>query len=121
MEQNEGINQVGKAVQQMDQVTQQIAANAEEAASASEELAAQSQTLKEQVDILAAQVGGGVGEASYTHDKSTVRKKRIAYRRDYDFKTGVKGNGHIMPAKPEELIPMDVNRIDEHDAELRAF
>lgn len=121
MEQTEGIDQVGKAVQQMDQVTQQIAANAEEAASASEELAAQSQTLKEQVDILAAQVGGSVGETSDIHDKSTVRKRPIAYRRYDNVKTGVRGNGHGMPVDPDEFIPMGVNRIDGHDAELREF
>jgi methyl-accepting chemotaxis protein len=57
-EQDQGINQVNKAVTEMDEVTQQNAAHAEESASASEELNTQAEQLKEVVSDLQKLVDG---------------------------------------------------------------
>ncbi len=57
-EQNQGIEQVNKAVSQMDQVTQGNAANAEESAGAATELNSQAQSLREAVTQLLQLVEG---------------------------------------------------------------
>jgi len=57
-EQNQGIDQINRAVSEMDKVTQSTAATAEESASASEELNAQAESLKLSVAALQAVVEG---------------------------------------------------------------
>ncbi len=117
-EQAEGVNNVNQAIQQMDEVTQQIAANAEETASASEELAAQAETTMDQVLILSAQVGGGDNGVSQNAKTAT------------DAKSGTKvkgtggGNGeqeNIYVGKPEALIPMGENRVEEFSESMKNF
>ena len=129
-EQSEGISQVNNAVQQMDQVTQQNAASAEETAAASEELSAQAKNMKEQVEILSAQVGGGIDEASHTlqdevhQDSVELVPQRQIRRQD---KSGVvKKNRHskgeyLHKTDPESVIPMNEDPVQEHDERFKDF
>ncbi len=60
-EQNQGVQQINRAVGQMDKVVQANAASAEESASAATELSAQSFALTDVVQELRELVGGGAG------------------------------------------------------------
>jgi methyl-accepting chemotaxis protein len=138
-EQSDGIEQVSDAVQQMDQLTQQNAASSEETAAASEELSAQSQSLMEQVKILSAQVGGtgdedvhqddSVEEAStqQVHSGQTGRKaspvKRLqsAGKNRLDTDGGNGGALHNKKKDANRIIPMDEEKVVEHDEALKDF
>ncbi len=145
-EQSEGIGQVSTAVQQMDELTQQNAASSEETAAASEELSAQSQSLMEQVKILAAQVGG-TGDGDVHQDDSVVHQKDADYeeattQQVHSERTGRKvapvkklqsvgksrldtdgGNGGALHKEKDanRIIPMDEEKVVEHDEALKDF
>ncbi len=145
VEQSEGIGQVSNAVQQMDQVTQQNAATAEEAASASEELSAQADTLMDQVKLLSSQVGIEVDETLHTVGKKTTsdkasfqlahsgvadqisahtaKKQQLGRKAEPDTaEDSGDGNETALHKKDvDEVIPMGVDSISEHDERMKDF
>jgi len=105
-EQAAGIEQVNKAVGEMDKVTQQNAASSEEASSAAEELSSQSEEL-------AAMVGSFKIQRSAGHDLR--RPAALAARKPAPRKANGASGHSSMPAKPEDVIPMN------GDASFREF
>ena len=139
-EQTEGIDQVAKAVNEMDHVTQQNAASAEETASASEELSAQAQILMDQIKVLTAQLDGN--KASQTYSGRSGARGNLTRRTDTRIGTKVNilkqpvtddmqhsnvrhngGNkdGIQQMKKPYQLIPMDDDKVVEHNVRFKDF
>jgi len=117
-EQEQGIDQINKAVAEMDKVTQQNAANAEENASASEEMSSQAESMKGVVRDLISLVGGsGKGTSSMDHGVSSeeiASGKKIAVGVRKVLAAPVKktrgkeaGAYSAKEVRPYDVIPME--------------
>jgi methyl-accepting chemotaxis protein len=107
-EQNEGIQQVSRAVTEMDKVVQQNAANAEESASASEEMNAQAEQMKDMVGELVAMVGGATRQSNVHRIEYTAGARAKAAMPEYKKTTTTPSSRATGKAvDPNQIIPLD--------------
>ena len=106
-EQAQGIEQVNTAVAEMDKVVQQNAANAEESASASEEMSAQAQELNSMLASFTLNAGSG----GRKQVKAAAREPATHAK----GKSSLGSGGKAKPAKPEEVIPMNDEKVKDED------
>jgi methyl-accepting chemotaxis protein len=122
-EQDEGIEQINKAMVEMDRVVQQNAANAEESASASEEIHSQAEQTILIVGNLVAAIGGnsqnlspkkGLSKAKVKGGRPSSHNRQEPRITGKSLSRGDSRNGNMKKAmgafkevKPEQVIPFD--------------
>ena len=112
-EQQNGIEQVNKAINEMDKVTQRNAANAEESASSAEEMKAQAETMKANVDSLITLVGGSKQgnkkQAALPEGKKSAGVKRLPAAQAKKSMTANKKK----EVNPSEVIPFEEEELSD--------
>ena len=115
-EQQNGIEQVNKAINEMDKVTQKNAANAEESASSAEEMKSQAEKMKENVESLIALVGGSRNEkrkqASLPTKREETRKKLPASAANEKGKKPMVAH-HKKEVNPSDVIPFEDEKLSD--------